>query len=49
VIWKFLEEMGWEVGERMRGELGRMPMVTIAFLQARLAWLTYFYRKHNRN
>jgi hypothetical protein len=39
VIWKFLEEMGWEVGEKMRGELGRMPVVSIAFLQARLAWL----------
>jgi hypothetical protein len=36
----FLEETGWEVGEKMRGELGRMPMVLIGFLEARLAWLT---------
>jgi hypothetical protein len=39
VMWKFLEETGWEVGEKMRGERGRMPMVSIAFLQGKLAWL----------
>jgi hypothetical protein len=36
VIWKFLGETGWEVGEKMRGELGRRPIVSIAFLEARL-------------
>jgi hypothetical protein len=36
VIWTFLGETGREVGEKMRGELGRRPTVLIAFLQARL-------------
>jgi hypothetical protein len=52
VIWKFLGETGREVGEKMRGELGRRPIVLIAFLQARLCmahqslWLyvTTFHR-----
>jgi hypothetical protein len=38
-MWKFLEETGWEVGEKMRGKRGRMPMVSIAFLRAELARL----------
>jgi hypothetical protein len=36
VVWKFLGETGREVGEKMRGELGRRPIVSIAFLEARL-------------
>jgi hypothetical protein len=33
VLWKFLEETGREIGEKMRGELGRRPIVLIAFFE----------------
>jgi hypothetical protein len=38
-MWKFLEQTGWAVGEKMRGKRDRMPMISIAFLQAELARL----------
>jgi hypothetical protein len=39
VMCKFLEQTGWEVGEKMSGNRGTKPMVSIAFLQAELARL----------
>jgi hypothetical protein len=39
VTQKFLDQTRWEVVEKMRGERGWIPMVSIAFLQAELARL----------
>jgi hypothetical protein len=41
VIWKFLGETRREVGEKMRGELSRRPIVLIAFFEPGLCTAQY--------